>query len=279
MKCLYCGSDIPDNSVSCPECGGQVTEEFSMQGSFCPKCGSRLEQDAVFCPACGARVDGKEEPKAPEPSRPKGKGGRVVLVFLLIALAIVAVLAFGFKVLIYDKYIKKPQDTFSAAIEELDRWADANTEKVYQDMQDSLNEDNQGMSRAEEEKEEQPTPTPLPTATPVPKPTETPVPQNTEDSEYVLPQSDKVLLSRADVASLSLRELNYAKNEIYARHGRLFQSRELQDYFNSKSWYHGSISPDSFSESLLSEVERKNVLLLRDVEFSINPNGYQLDAK
>ena len=99
------------------------------------------------------------------------------------------------------------------------------------------------------------------------------------NSDYVLPQSSSRLLGRSDVAGLSLREINYAKNEIYARHGRLFKSKELQDYFDSKSWYNGSIKPDSFSESLLSDVEKKNVEYLREIEFGMDPDGYQLDAR
>lgn len=94
---------------------------------------------------------------------------------------------------------------------------------------------------------------------------------------YVLPQSSSRLLTDADVAGLSLQQINYAKNEIYARHGRLFDSRELQNYFNSQSWYSGTIAPANFSESLLSDVEKKNVTFLKNLEFSISPNGYQLD--
>ena len=94
---------------------------------------------------------------------------------------------------------------------------------------------------------------------------------------YVLPQSSSRLLTDADVAGLSLQQINYAKNEIYARHGRLFDSRELQNYFNSQSWYSGTIAPANFSESLLSDVEKKNVTFLKNLEFIISPNGYQLD--
>ena len=97
------------------------------------------------------------------------------------------------------------------------------------------------------------------------------------NSDYVLPQSNSRLLGKSDISGLSLQEINYAKNEIYARHGRLFKSDELQTYFNSKSWYNGTISPDSFSESLLSDVEKKNVEYLSDIEFGMSPGGYQLD--
>lgn len=95
---------------------------------------------------------------------------------------------------------------------------------------------------------------------------------------YILPQSNTRILTSSDIEGLSLQEINYAKNEIYARLGRKFKSTELQNYFNSKNWYHGTISPDSFSESLLSDIERKNADFLADTEFSMSPNSYQLDA-
>ncbi len=95
---------------------------------------------------------------------------------------------------------------------------------------------------------------------------------------YILPQSSARLLTEKDLSGLSLKEINYAKNEIYARHGRMFRSRELQDYFNSQSWYSGTVSPEDFSESVLSDVEKQNAQFLSSAEFSMDPNGYQLDA-
>lgn len=95
--------------------------------------------------------------------------------------------------------------------------------------------------------------------------------------EYILPDSDTVRLTKADIAHLTLQELNYAKNEIYARHGRKFDSQELRDYFNSKSWYNGTIDPSDFSDSMLSKIERENVTLIKNAEFAINPKGYPLD--
>lgn len=96
-------------------------------------------------------------------------------------------------------------------------------------------------------------------------------------SEEILPQSDTRLLTQQDIAGLSLQQINYAKNEIYARHGRRFTSKELQDYFNAQSWYSGTIDAAKFNESVLSDVEKKNAAYLAEVEFSIAPKGYQLD--
>ena len=99
-----------------------------------------------------------------------------------------------------------------------------------------------------------------------------------EESDYIIPDSDSRYLSREELSGLSLQQLNYAKNEIYARRGRLFNSAELQNYFNSKSWYCGSIAPADFDSVVtLNEYEIANASLLNEIEFSINPNGYPLD--
>ena len=68
-------------------------------------------------------------------------------------------------------------------------------------------------------------------------------------ADYILPQSADTVLTTADVEGLSLQAVCYAKNEIYARRGRLFKSQELMDYFNSKSWYHGTVEPDDFDDT------------------------------
>ena len=53
---------------------------------------------------------------------------------------------------------------------------------------------------------------------------------------------------------------------------------ELQNYFGSKSWYHGSIAADDFKDStMLNDYERANTELLSKVEHELAPDGYQLD--
>ena len=51
-----------------------------------------------------------------------------------------------------------------------------------------------------------------------------------KDSEYIIPDSNSRYLTESDISGLSLQQLNYAKNEIYARRGRKFDSVELQEY-------------------------------------------------
>ena len=72
---------------------------------------------------------------------------------------------------------------------------------------------------------------------------------------YILPDSDSRKLKKSDLAGMTAQQLSYAKNEIYARHGRVFKSSELQDYFNEKDWYEEN---DDFKDEDLSKKEAEN---------------------
>ncbi len=65
---------------------------------------------------------------------------------------------------------------------------------------------------------------------------------------YIIPDSDRTYLSRKDLSNLTLKGLCYAKNEIYARHGRKFKAKELQNYFNWQEWYDGIYEPSDATD-------------------------------
>lgn len=91
--------------------------------------------------------------------------------------------------------------------------------------------------------------------------------QNTED--YIFPNSSSVLLTDAEVSGISKDQLRIGRNEILARHGRRFNDQALQQYFDSKSWYSGTISPDEFDANLdsrLNDVERANIEIIKKYE-------------
>lgn len=97
------------------------------------------------------------------------------------------------------------------------------------------------------------------------------------ESEYIFADSNSRYLTDADVAGMSLQQLNYAKNEVYARAGRIFRSQELQAYFNSKSWYNGIYDPDYFDENMnwiLNDYEKKNGEFLSKKEHELDVDGY-----
>lgn len=74
---------------------------------------------------------------------------------------------------------------------------------------------------------------------------------DTSDFEYILPNSDSEYISDSDLDELTPDECRLALNEIYARHGRKFNDPDYQTYFNSKSWYNGTIDPDDFDDTAL----------------------------
>ncbi|MCD7736344.1 MAG: YARHG domain-containing protein [Lachnospiraceae bacterium] len=85
---------------------------------------------------------------------------------------------------------------------------------------------------------------------------------NSSSSEYIFPQSASGYLTNSDIAGMTADELQMAINEIYARHGRRFNTQSIQDYFNSKSWYSGTVSPEAFDTSVLNVYETSNINFL-----------------
>ena len=84
--------------------------------------------------------------------------------------------------------------------------------------------------------------------------------------DFICPDSSIRYLTDSDLRGLTKTELKYARNEIFARHGRKFGSKELQSYFNSKAWYYGYIEPNDFDDEVLSKIENANVELIQKYE-------------
>ena len=101
---------------------------------------------------------------------------------------------------------------------------------------------------------------PEPTATPTPSEEQ---PQVTAESgEYFFPESSNRYLTDEEISNYTSDQLELAKNEIYARHGRQFVTDYIADYFNSKSWYQGTIDPETFDAeqgSIFNEYEIANI--------------------
>ena len=83
------------------------------------------------------------------------------------------------------------------------------------------------------------------------------------EKDYIIPDSSTRYLGYEDVANLSKEELKLARNEIFARHGRIFNDPDLQSYFEAQPWYTGTISADDFSDDMLNDIERDNIALIR----------------
>lgn len=100
--------------------------------------------------------------------------------------------------------------------------------------------------------------------------------QDISDRDYIFPDSDSRYLTDEDLAGYSSDQLELAKNEIYARHGRKFVTPRIADYFNSKSWYKGTEDPETFDNNqgyIFNEYENANILKIADTEAKRRSEG------
>lgn len=91
-----------------------------------------------------------------------------------------------------------------------------------------------------------------------------------DTGEYIFPDSNQLEIYEDELVDLNDWELRLARNEILARHGRKFSDQELQKYFDSCSWYSGTIEPEDFDESVLSDIENSNINIIKNEENSRN---------
>lgn len=98
--------------------------------------------------------------------------------------------------------------------------------------------------------------------TEIPAPSEE-SPQSSSSGEYFFQDSDSRYLTDEELSRYSAEDLELAKNEIYARHGRKFVTDRIADYFAGKSWYQGTIDAETFDamspESVFNEYELANI--------------------
>ena len=70
-------------------------------------------------------------------------------------------------------------------------------------------------------------------------------------------------LLASQIQSLPLEDLKVLRGIVFGRHGRIFKDAEIKVYLEATSWY--KANPD-FNNSMLNNLERRNLDLIRDAE-------------
>lgn len=87
-----------------------------------------------------------------------------------------------------------------------------------------------------------------------------------DTSEYILPDVDKRYYTKEELALLPKEMLRLARNEVFARHHRKYETQDLKEYFEAQSWYQGNLSAEEFDDSVLNEYEKGNLDLIKAIE-------------
>ncbi len=238
----------------CPHCGGEILET----AKFCPLCGkqlpsteetTRLNEETSFNPVSQpAEPVTQTPPVAPAPQQtttpPKKNNSKIILLIILGIL-----IAGGVGAGVYFLLVDKPSSSF---FDDDDDFYDDDDDDDDDDRDDRYYNDtnvdtgyyignveivDSAMAEA------------------------TAVAATEVADDYFL---DAYLLTDNDVRHLSKKELRLLRNEIYARHGYIFKSQDLRDYFNRKPWYYGYISNQN--DVPLNQTERKNVAMIQKYE-------------
>lgn len=242
--------------MQCPHCGNNIQNP---QARFCPRCGARLTAPQPEPPAPTAKnavperpvsrsvppepaasaPESSSEPPSPGPGRPHtGK-------WIVLALVLLAAMAAVWLALRPGGFAGGSSTASTAA------------------------------SSAATESPGTPTETPVSPTEPPAAPTEAPAalapPTAAPESEYILPHSDTDPLTLDQLQGLTAEQARIARNEILARHGRMFNDQELQRHFDGCSWYSGTVPADSFDYNQLSPLEQQNVEVIKQYEASLTP--------
>ena len=92
---------------------------------------------------------------------------------------------------------------------------------------------------------------------------ETPPSLEAERGNGRFPEASIRLLIAADIDNLNKADLKIMRNEIYARHGYIFKTADMMDYFSGQSWYEPRFEN---VDNLLTAIEKSNITFIKKFE-------------
>lgn len=238
MKCTNCGEELPENAQFCGNCGVPAEPE----AAYCPNCGSPLDPGSVFCGNCGQAINSRASYANQQYNndsgytnayyrQPKKSNALLIAIACIIAAAVLAGGAF------LGYYI----------------YNNNNTSPLSNENQSSAHpEKNTGKSTAKNTAKGA-----APSAKPTQTPAAVPSPKSAQGGDYIF-NSDKEYITSAYMDKLTQSEVRLILNEMYARHGYIFQLDEYKTYFASKSWYVPKYASADEAESYFNDYEKTN---------------------
>lgn len=248
---------------------------------FCEYCGNKLQEGVKFCTGCGKPV--ATAPKAVEPTpsansakksaqspvkqsqpkadKPKKSKGPVIALSIILAVLVIAVVVLG--IIFFGMARGKDSGREGDRVEKSfhDKKPKDGTEIIGETEAESVwSTETMAMEATE--------------ADPFASETETSDSDDVfknKNAGYIFPDSDTRKLTEEEIEDMldrskdPLWDIRIAINELYARHGRIFDTPEIKEYFEKQEWYEGTIEGKEFDEhqnEYLSDIEIYNRDLL-----------------
>ena len=231
MFCSKCGKQVRDGMNYCTNCGEPVKKDEG---------GVNLKKDDDKVGSTATLPHGNVSGKSNKAKKTKKNKG-VKIVVITIAGIILALLLILFA-LVQTGIISISVD-------------DSTNQESVLDKKSKLSKREKEKERRakEKESEEGDVTTQAQTVQPATMPSTVAI-----NNEFILPDSSVRILDKSELVGFSAEQCRLARNEIYAKHGRMFDDAGLQNYFNSRSWYHGTIPAKQFNDNMLSDIEIQN---------------------
>ena len=244
---------------------------------FCSKCGEKVMDGSKFCANCGAAIAGNASgagmkvdlnksgdlpPQGnhssaaannPKRNKPGKKRGLKIIIVIILALLLAVLTAATALVKAGIISVAVVDNKTKERVFDTDKKTEIAKDGKIKDDKSGQNQDKKSAGSDKNEKAVDESTKISETESMSSEAVTEPV-----NNEYILPESSTRLLERKDLENLSAEQCRLARNELYARHGRMFDDAALQSYFESCSWYQGSIPSANFSDTVLSEIEVKN---------------------
>ena len=211
--------------------------------SFCEKCGKEIKDGDRFCTRCGAEVKSLPMTSVNEKTtdiKSDKKSKKKLVVIISVASAVAVVLAVC-AIVFVPKMFRNNENEQYKPLQTIEITTQQPSTSIQNTTEPASIDD--GSSDADDDYDDY-----------------------YDGNDYILPDSGTRKLTNSDLAGLDADELELARNEIYARAGRRFNTDYIQDYFDDKWWYVGTIEPEDFTEDMLNDIEKYNVNFIRNYE-------------
>jgi len=240
MFCSKCGKQVRDGMNYCTNCGEPVKKDEG---------GVNLKKDDDKVSSAATLPHGNVSGKSNKAKKTKKNKG-VKIVFITIAGIILALLLILFA-LVQTGIISISIDDSTNQESVLDKKSKSSKREKEKERRAKEKESEEGDVTTQAQTE--PVSTEAQTVQPATMPSTVAI-----NNEFILPDSSVRVLDKSELSGFSAEQCRLARNEIYAKHGRMFDDAGLQNYFNSRSWYHGTIPAKQFNDNMLSDIEIQN---------------------